>query len=86
LPGQEILTRSGATAREPFFEINRQWPAGDTIRLRLPMTPRWIKGVQLQEGRAALLRGPLLYGVDPARNPEVAKVDLRTITVDPASL
>jgi len=77
---------NGAQPGASFFEINRRWRAGDTIRLRLPMTPRWVKGTQLQEGHAALLRGPVLYGVDPARNPQVAGLDLRTITMDPTSL
>jgi hypothetical protein len=32
------------------------------------MTPRLVRGTMAQQGRAALMRGPLVYGVEPERN------------------
>ena len=50
------------------------------------MAFRWVRGTQQQEGRIALLYGPLLYGLNLARNPAVAHLNLRAITLDPHSV
>jgi DUF1680 family protein len=55
-----------------FHAIDRTWKPGDTITLELPMPFRFIKGRRSQEGRAALLRGPVIYTLNPQRNPDFA--------------
>lgn len=69
-----------------LMAIEREWRPGDRVELRMPMAPRWVRGRKLQTGRAALLRGPVLFCLNPARNEAVAGMDLREITVDPTSL
>jgi hypothetical protein len=52
----------------------------------MPMKYRWVKGRKLQAGRAALLRGPVLFCLNPARNEKLVGVDPKEITIDPASV
>jgi len=66
--------------------IERTWQAGDRVELRLPMAYRWVKGRKLQEGRAALLRGPVLYCLNPARNASLSSADLAELTICTALL
>lgn len=66
--------------------LERTWEPGDTVRLRLPLEFRWVRGRKSQAGRAALLRGPVLFCLNPERNEGLAGVDRREITVDPASV
>jgi uncharacterized protein len=66
--------------------INRQWKSGDRVRLQMPMGFRWIKGRKLQTGRAAALRGPMLFCLNPTRNTKLAGMDLKEVTIAPASL
>jgi DUF1680 family protein len=69
-------------------EIRRKWKAGDTMTLDLPMAWRFIKGHQLQAGKAALARGPVVYCLGTAQNEEVLNKypDFHGIVIDPASL
>jgi hypothetical protein len=53
-----------------FFPVRRTWNAGDVIELKLPMTWRLIRGRRAQSGRAAILRGPLIFTLNPGRNPQ----------------
>lgn len=66
--------------------IDRTWQAGDRVQLQLPMSFRWVKGRKLQDGRAALLRGPMLYCLNPARNEELDGVELKEVAIYPDSL
>ncbi len=50
-----------------FFEITRRWHAGDEIRLQMLMPWRTIKGRKSQAGRVAVMRGPMLFGLNPSR-------------------
>ena len=68
-----------------FLRIEREWRSGDTVGLRMPMPWRWIRGRKKQEGRAALMRGPLLFCLSRARNFSVGEMDLSGITIDPRS-
>jgi hypothetical protein len=70
------------------YEIRRTWKAGDKVTLELPMEWRFIKGHQLQEGKVALVRGPVVYCLGTAQNGEVLKKypDFNGIIVDPGSL
>jgi DUF1680 family protein len=70
------------------YEVLRKWKAGDTMTLELPMAWRFIKGHQLQEGKAALARGPVVYCLGTAQNEEILNKypDFHGIVIDPASL
>jgi hypothetical protein len=68
-----------------FLRIEREWNSGDAVTLRMPMAWRWIRGRKRQEGRAALMRGPLLFCLSRARNSSVGDTDLGGITIAPDS-
>ncbi len=51
-----------------FFAIlEREWKRGDQITLQLPMEWRLVKGRERQAGRVAIMRGPLLFGLNPTQ-------------------
>ena len=55
-----------------YLSIARQWRAGDTIALELPMPAERIyahPAVKEDVGRVALKRGPLVYCVEETDNP-----------------
>lgn len=68
--------------------VARRWTRGDRLRLRMPMPWRFAKGTAFQSGRIAVERGPLVYCLGTARNPELAqtKHSFRGLTLDPASV
>lgn len=68
-----------------FFTIERNWKPGDRVELDLPMEWRVIKGRRTQEGRAAVMRGPVLFCLTPELNKNI-NVDLKLLRLDPASL
>ncbi len=72
-----------------FLTIERQWTAGDQVTLDMPMTWRLVLGRKRQSGRAAVMRGPVVFCLNPARqdsprNQDAA--DLTRIMLDPTSL
>jgi len=73
---------------EKFHEIRRTWKPGDTVTLDMPMSWRTVRGRQLQEGRVALMRGPVVYCIGSANNAELLKKypEPGGLVVDPASL
>lgn len=78
-----------APAAGTFAAIAREWKAGDTVRLMLPMEARLVLGRQRQAGRAAVLRGPLVFALDPSREGALGGLDaadLGRFTLDPESL
>lgn len=62
--------KSGAFAR-----ISRKWSKGDEVILEMPMEPRLVKGRQRQAGRVAVMRGPVLFCLNPERNPGVDNIN-----------
>jgi hypothetical protein len=48
-----------------YLRLKRVWKKGDTVHLDFPMKFRWIAGTLEQEGRAALMRGPLVFTFSP---------------------
>jgi DUF1680 family protein len=72
--------------RGALLAVEREWRAGDRVQIEFPMAWRWVRGRALQQGRAALLRGPVLYCLNPSRNPVVAGLNLRELTIDPGSV
>jgi alpha-galactosidase len=60
-----------------FMKIEREWKSGDTVALDLPMEWRIIAGRKTQAGRAAIMRGPVIYTFNPSINPgiDASKID-----------
>jgi hypothetical protein len=50
-----------------FLTVDRRWKTDDRLELNIPMHWRLVRGRQIQEGRAAIMRGPLLFCLNPAR-------------------
>jgi len=72
-----------------FFELRREWKAGDQVVLELPLQWRLVKGRQRQAGRVAVMRGPQVFCLNPAQHPLLAKLDgtdLGYLALNPASL
>jgi len=73
-----------------FLSIERQWKAGDRVTLELPMTWRLVLGRKRQSGRAAVMRGPVVFCLNPAQNQRLQKRDAAdlgaTLVIDPRSL
>jgi hypothetical protein len=72
-----------------FAHLQREWKSGDRVVLMLPMKPRLVLGRQQQAGRAAVMRGPQVYALNPAQRAELAELDaadLSRFTLDAASL
>ena len=62
-----------------YRAIRRQWVAGDTVELSLPMPVELVEShpyVLNNRGRVALQRGPLVYCFEQADNPEFDPWDL----------
>jgi uncharacterized protein len=84
--GATITVNAQAQARPAagaYAAIRRAWNHGDVIELDMPMTPRVIPPhpkVKAQQGRIALMVGPVVYCVEQADNPGVK---LGRITVAP---
>ncbi|WP_162462957.1 beta-L-arabinofuranosidase domain-containing protein [Paenibacillus psychroresistens] len=78
---QTITTSASAGS---FFEIERLWSAGDAIELNLPMGYRLIKGRKAQKGRAAVMKGPIVFCFNPSQNTEITRSDMRLIAFDPS--
>ncbi|WP_431924305.1 glycoside hydrolase family 127 protein [Nonomuraea jabiensis] len=65
-------------AEDGYFRIRRQWRQGDTVELRLDMTPRLVhphRRIDALRGSVALERGPLVYCFEQADQPEGVEVD-----------
>ncbi len=67
-----------------FFTIRRQFKAEDLIQLNMPMKWRFVKGRKKQDGRVALMRGPMLFCLNPARNGARLQNEMKTITIEPS--
>jgi len=54
-----------------YLKVSREWQAGDTLKLALPMDIRRIEShpfITENQGRVALMCGPLLYCIENADN------------------
>ncbi|CAZ98075.1 beta-L-arabinofuranosidase domain-containing protein [Zobellia galactanivorans] len=75
-----------------FVDITRKWTSKDRVLLDFPMDIRFIKGRKRNSGRVALMRGPIVYGLNLDKNPEATAngkrsfYDLRRILLDPSTL
>ncbi len=55
-----------AACKGNWYIIERKWQKGDKVELNMPMKWRFIKGRKSQVGRVAIMRGPLVFGVNRA--------------------
>jgi DUF1680 family protein len=71
-----------------FYEVRRVWKPGDSVTLDMPMPWRLVRGRKSQEGRVALMRGPVVYCIGTAQNAELIKKYPKPgdLVLDPASL
>ena len=78
---------NGGVVGGQFLEIRREWEHGDYVTLDMPMPWRIIRGRKKQEGRVAVMRGPVVYCLSPERNTGLGSgVDLSEITIDSSSV
>ncbi len=70
------------------FVLDRTWQDGDVVRIAMPMTWRFVRGRALQDGRVALLRGPIVYCIGKDQNAGLLEKypQARDLVIDPASL
>jgi len=70
-----------------YAEIARQWKTGDTLTISMPMTWRLVRGRMIQEGRVAVMRGPVLFSFSEKQNAAVLKAcpEPRNLVLDPTS-
>ena len=70
------------------YELNREWKEGDVIRISMPMEWRFVRGRGVQDGRVALLRGPIVYCIGKDQNADLfAKCpDPRSLVIDPTTI
>jgi uncharacterized protein len=72
-----------------FYRLERHWKPGDTIALRMPMEWRFIRGRRSQSGRVAILRGPVIFTLNPERNPKIREnsdFEPRLMTINPSEI
>jgi len=72
-----------------FAVIERTWSPGDKVVVDMPMEWRLLRGRERQSGRVALMRGPLLFCLNPDQNESLALMDgadLGRIVIDKASI
>ena len=71
-----------------YAKIQRVWKSGDTVTISMPMNWRFVRGRMIQDGRVALLRGPVLFTFSDQLNAGVLKKcpNPRDLVLDPASI
>ncbi len=55
-----------------FVVLDRTWKNGDQVELNLPMEWRLVEGRLRQAGRAAVMRGPAVFCLDPSQSKMLA--------------
>ncbi|HIE52143.1 MAG TPA: glycoside hydrolase family 127 protein [Armatimonadetes bacterium] len=69
-----------------YLEVQREWRAGDGVRLSLAMRPEWLEAhpwVGSNAGRLALRRGPLIYCLEQVDHPDFDVWDLAVVPQAP---
>jgi DUF1680 family protein len=79
--GVEMTGQGGS-----FFVVNRQWREGDEIKLQMPMSLRLVKGRKSQAGRVAVMRGPMLFCLNPERQKDLEAETMKLLRLDPSSM
>ena len=65
--GKKMKPTTGA---DGYAALTREWKEGDQIQLRLKIEPRVLVGNHRNEGRLAVMYGPLVLAVDEALLPD----------------
>ena len=79
--GATEMTASGGS----FCRVARRWQPGDTVTLNMPMSFRVIRGRKSQAGRVAVMRGPVLFCLNPERQQDFDAATMKLLRLDPAS-
>lgn len=61
--------RDWTSARDGYIEIDRTWTDGDTVTVRVDLTPIVISGAPAYPDRVAIQRGPQVLAADERLNP-----------------
>ncbi|OGV71676.1 MAG: hypothetical protein A3K19_20565 [Lentisphaerae bacterium RIFOXYB12_FULL_65_16] len=71
-----------------YATVKRVWKSGDTLTISMPMNWRFVRGRMIQDGRVALLRGPVLFTFSDTLNADVLKKcpNPRDLVLDPSSI
>lgn len=71
-----------------YAEVRRVWKSGDTLTISMPINWRFVRGRMIQDGRVALLRGPVLFTLSETLNAAALKrcPTPRDLVLDPASI
>lgn len=76
-----------------FYEIKRKWKNGDKIKIEFTLDWRLIKGRKYLDGTCAVMRGPVLYSLNPplsnlrsSRFQKVQEQIYHKIMIDPDAL
>lgn len=80
----KVICKSGT-----FASIERIWKGGDQVVLDMPMEWRLVLGRERQAGRVAVMRGPLLFCLNPVLNDSLNKKEVRNfgrIVINRASI
>jgi len=65
--GDEVLSAKPGT----YLEIRRVWRQSDVVRFSFPFAPKVTVGSSSNEGRVAIMAGPLVLALDQADNPGI---------------
>jgi DUF1680 family protein len=71
-----------------FLILEQEWKAGDEVTLDMPMTWRLVLGRKRQSGRVAVMRGPVVFCLNPQQDESLKKkhpLEL-DIMIDPNTL
>lgn len=70
------------------YALERSWQDGDVVHIAMPMAWRLLRGRALQDGRVALLRGPVVFCIGKDQNAAwwARCPNPRDLVIDPASL
>jgi len=64
-----------------YVHLKRRWQPGDEVLLELPMVPRRVyahEKIEADQGKVALMRGPIVYCIEAADQPHL---DLRALNL-----
>lgn len=92
--GKASVSVNGEPVNEPilagtFISIEQVWNPGDRMTLEMAIPFRMVLGRKRQSGRAAVMRGPIVFCLNPAQNEQLQKMDAADISsymIDPDSL
>ena len=75
--GKSVTTAPGP---DGYLALSRKWTSGDQIELRFKLQPRVVVGDHLNQGKVAVLYGPLVLAADEALLPSAPGIDEHSAT------